>query len=176
MTRIIAGQLKGSVLKVPKQIRPMMELVRKALFDILGPEIVDAKVLELFGGSGAISFEAISRGAQSAIVVEKSHSAISAIKENIDRLKLSDVINARLDDAMSFLNTNDEIFDIIIADPPYELTPSLDWSALPKHLTIGWFILSHAHRAPAPIIGGLTIIKQSTYGDTTLTFYQSANS
>lgn len=103
--RIIAGKAKGIRLKdVPGNItRPITDRVKEALFNIIGADIVDATFLDLFGGTGSVGIEAISRGAKKAIFIEINHSAYKIIKENLDLIKCGDRSSVKLQDAFQFL-------------------------------------------------------------------------
>lgn len=87
--RIIGGRAKGSTLKMPKGIRPTSDKVREALFDILSAEVNNAKVLDLFAGSGSVGIEALSRGAKSAVFVEDEKRCVVAIKKNLEKIGAS---------------------------------------------------------------------------------------
>jgi len=105
---------------MPAGIRPTQDKVRKALFDILG-DIEGLSFLELFAGSGAVGFEAASRGARDLTLVELNRACLLAIEKNIDALKIRDcnVCPKEADDAIKALHKNKKRFDIIFLDPPY---------------------------------------------------------
>ena len=88
--RIIGGKSGGRILKVPKgfDVRPTPDLVKQAIFNSLGPRVHGATVLELFGGSGALSLESLSRGAAAAVIVEKSGRTARMIRQNFESLEL----------------------------------------------------------------------------------------
>ncbi len=119
--RIISGIRRGHKLTEIKRegIRPTTDRVKESMFNLITPYIADAEVLDLFCGSGALAFEALSRGAAKAVCVDKSSDSISVIKKNCDSLDFSDktdIINA---DAFDFLKRTGKSFDIIFLDPPY---------------------------------------------------------
>ena len=118
--RIIGGRYKGRVIKLPKGIRPTQDKVRKALFDILG-DIEGLSFLELFAGSGAIGFEALSRGAAGLTLVEYNRDCLSAIKKNIESLALKApaLYPQEVQGAIKALHKEEKKFDIIFLDPPY---------------------------------------------------------
>jgi 16S rRNA (guanine966-N2)-methyltransferase len=121
--RVIAGSVGGIRLEVPKiGVRPTMDRVKAAIFSGLGNDIIDARVLDLFAGSGAMGIEALSRGAGSALFVEKAPDAITAIERNLVKTKFSGRIRKR--DVFTFLEqpSTTETYDIIFADPPYDET------------------------------------------------------
>lgn len=119
--RIVAGIAKGHRLKAPRSTatRPTQDKVREALFSRIFQLIPDARVLELFAGSGGIGLEAISRGAQKVVMVDSSHAAQSTMRDNAKSTKLADrcsIVGTTVD---SFLRSNRAQFDVVIADPPY---------------------------------------------------------
>lgn len=123
--RIVAGTRKGARIFAPAgaRTRPTSDRVREALYSILGP-IDDARVLDLFAGSGALGLEALSRGASSAVFVEDDRAAVQAIERNIAKLTLSGASVVRTD-ALRFLAGATETYDLVFLDPPYELVESL---------------------------------------------------
>ena len=118
--RIISGKYKGRTIKMPKGIRPTQNKVRKALFDSLG-EINGLSFLELFAGSGAVGFEALSQGAKEVVFVEKDRKCIEKIEENLSVLAFSRSRVLALDAlvAIKQLGKSGEKLDIIFLDPPY---------------------------------------------------------
>lgn len=119
--RIIAGQFKGRTLKAPSsdKTRPSSELLRGALFNICQQEIENSVFLDLFAGSGAIAFEALSRGASSVVLVEKDKEALKAIRANQESLKVS-ITLLGLDASVALEKLQGRLFDIIFMDPPYK--------------------------------------------------------
>lgn len=122
--RIIGGKLKGRQIALPQvySARPTTDFAREGLFNILGNEyeFEDLKVLDLFGGTGAIAYEFASRGAARVYSVEMSRENASFIKTEAARLGLGNVVMVR-DNVFDFLRVCREKFDIIFADPPYAL-------------------------------------------------------
>jgi 16S rRNA (guanine966-N2)-methyltransferase len=119
--RVIAGAAGGIQLDVPKSgVRPTMDRVKGAIFSSLGEEIIGARVLDLFAGTGSLGIEALSRGAAEAMFVESNAGAVAAIERNLARAKLEGRI--RKQDVFAFLKIAQtaEPFRIIFADPPYE--------------------------------------------------------
>jgi 16S rRNA (guanine966-N2)-methyltransferase len=127
--RIVGGKLAGRDLASPKdtRVRPTAEPVRAALLDFLSPELPDARVLDLFAGSGGLGLEAISRGARSCDFVEFRPSSLHALKANIAKLKLRERTRVFKKDAIVFLlgidgqprGSDPRPYDIVFADPPY---------------------------------------------------------
>ena len=118
--RITGGNAARRILKVPKglDVRPTPDLVKQAVFNSLGVRVVDARVLELFAGSGALSFEAASREAKSVIQVENNPQACRALKENAVALA-AEQIKIVQSDVFRYLAGDAEAFDIVFIDPPF---------------------------------------------------------
>ncbi|MBX7212335.1 MAG: 16S rRNA (guanine(966)-N(2))-methyltransferase RsmD [Verrucomicrobiaceae bacterium] len=120
--RIIAGKAGGIPVKVPKAgTRPTTDRVRQAVFSMIGETVVGARVLDLFAGSGALGLEALSRGALSAVFVERHPAACKVIHENIARTRLTDarVQQGEVSRVLQSLARQGERFDLVFADPPY---------------------------------------------------------
>jgi len=121
--RVIAGSAGGIRLAVPKRgVRPTMDRVKAAIFSSLGDAVAEARVLDLFSGSGALGIEAVSRGASSVVFVEEDRQSVENIERNLAKTKLKGRV--RQQDVFEFLRhaSGAEMFDIIFADPPYEKT------------------------------------------------------
>ena len=119
--RVITGKARGISLKTPDgvQTRPTTDRVKEALFSIIQFDIPGAKVLDLFGGTGQLGIEALSRGAQSAVFVDAREEACRLIRENLKRTKLEQDARVIRADYLEYLRHCNESFDIIILDPPY---------------------------------------------------------
>lgn len=123
--RVIAGSAGGILLDVPKtDVRPTMDRVKAAIFSSLGDAVIGARILDLFSGTGALGIEALSRGAASATFVDEKREAVGAIERNLARTKFTGTVRQR--DVFEFLQSTrpPEPFDLIFADPPYEMTRS----------------------------------------------------
>jgi len=121
--RIVGGTFAGRDLASPNdfRVRPTAEHVRAALLDLLTPDLTDARVLDLFAGTGALGLEAISRGARSADFVEFRPDSLHALKANIAALRLRERTRIFKRDAVQFVETvAADSYDIVFADPPYE--------------------------------------------------------
>ena len=120
--RIISGKSKGTKLYTLEGMntRPTLDRVKESIFNIMQGEIEDAKVLDLFAGSGAIGLEFLSRGAQSAVLCDKEKSAIEIIKKNVQKTHMEDkaqILNADFETGLDRLKNQQ--FDIVYLDPPY---------------------------------------------------------
>jgi len=167
--RIISGRWKGHRLKPLKgrDVRPTVDRVREAWMSALGSSVVDATVLDLFAGSGALGLEALSRGARSVVMVEMGRRALPVIRANIELLGAEAECTVVADDVFRFLSRMDECVDIAFADPPYATGDAarlieryLD-TAFAKEL---W--LEHPFREDLPLPAG---VRTRRYGDTALT-------
>lgn len=121
--RIVAGKWRGRRIEAPagEDVRPTLDRVREAWMSILQPDIPGARVVDLFAGSGALGLEALSRGAESVTLVEKSAKSIRAIASNVETLAAGDAATIKRADAIAFakgLSAGE--FDVAFADPPYE--------------------------------------------------------
>ena len=119
--RVITGKARGVSLKTPEGLttRPTAERVKEALFSIINFDIPNAAVLDLFGGTGQLGIEALSRGAKSAVFVDAGDAACKLIKENLRRTKLEGQGRVIRSDYMQYLSTCKEKFSIVFLDPPY---------------------------------------------------------
>lgn len=120
--RIIAGEFKGRKLKAVQGLttRPTSDKVKGAIFNILGSRVIQTKVLDLFAGTGSLAIEAISRGAEKAVLVEQDHSAWNIINENLSFLKDDKKTLLFRMDAFNFIRQHGgESYDLIFLDPPY---------------------------------------------------------
>lgn len=122
--RVIAGTAKGTRLApVPRGVRPVSDMAREGLFASLGPDVIDAEVLDLFAGTGALGIEALSRGAARATFVDASAAAVEAIRDNLARthlLERADVVRAQVPRWVA--GDAPLGFDLVLADPPYDVT------------------------------------------------------
>ena len=182
--RVIAGAAGGIRLDVPKtDVRPTMDRVKAAIFSSLGEEVIGARVLDLFAGTGALGIEALSRGAASALFVEENSAAIAAIERNLARTKLEGRV--RRQDVFAFLRaaqTRDP-FRIIFADPPYEKTKSggeftsllLEDPQLAEMLEpSGIFVLEKRPAEQMPRMPLWNVTRARAYGATEVLFLQRA--
>lgn len=119
--RVISGIAKGIVLDKLSglDIRPTTDKVKQAIFNAIQFDIYDAKVLDLFSGTGQFGIEALSRGAKSCTFVDISSKSISIVKSNLFKTKLYDKAELVNSNAIEFIKSIDEIYDIVFLDPPY---------------------------------------------------------
>ena len=119
--RVITGKARGVQLKTPDgmQTRPTIDRVKEAMFSIINFDIPNARVLDLFGGTGQLGIEALSRGAKSTVFVDQREDACRLIRENLRRTKLEQDAKVVRGDYLDYLKRCRETFDIIFLDPPY---------------------------------------------------------
>lgn len=119
--RVITGKARGINLKTPEglQTRPTTDRVKEALFSAIQFDVPTAKVLDLFGGTGQLGIEALSRGAKRAVFVDESEKACKLIRENLKRTHLEQEGKVLRSDYLAYLGRCTEKFDIILLDPPY---------------------------------------------------------
>lgn len=172
--RVIAGRLGGRIFDAPRGHRthPMGDKIRGALFNTLG-DITGLTVLDAFAGSGAISFEAVSRGAASAIAVESDKVAYTTIQRNIDTLGLDEKVQLVKAFVISYVRRIHDEFDIVVADPPYDDVQYKALEILPKYVKIGG-IIAYSLPPTARLVmpDGFELVSQKSYGDATLHFYR----
>jgi 16S rRNA (guanine966-N2)-methyltransferase len=186
--RITGGNAARRILKAPKglDVRPTPDLVKQAVFNSLGAQVVGARVLELFAGSGALSLECLSRGAAAAVCVEKSHKHAAFIQQNAAAIPNAN-LQVRTQDvfaALSQLTASGEQFNLILADPPYGeknvnrrstsfAQQLLDNPILPKLLAPGGrFVLGHTKRDTLELLAPWTEAKMLKHGDTVMRFLE----
>lgn len=119
--RVITGSARGIQLKTPDGLltRPTADRVKEALFSIINFDIPGALVLDLFGGTGQLGIEALSRGAKSAVFVDEREDACKLIRENLKRTRLEGQARVVRGDYLAYLDRCQEQFDIVFLDPPY---------------------------------------------------------
>jgi 16S rRNA (guanine966-N2)-methyltransferase len=175
--RIIAGKLGGRNFDSPhgKRTHPMSDKVRGALFNILG-DIQGLSVLDAFAGSGALGFEALSRGAGQVLAIEIDAKAQKTIASNAKTLDAAGQFKLVRANCSSWSDTNPaNEFDIVLAAPPYDDLQLPVVEKLSRHVAKGGlYVLDWPGKTPAPDLPSLTILNQKNYGDAQLVFYESA--
>lgn len=173
--RIIAGSLGGRQFESPRARRthPMSDKARGGLFNALG-DITGLTVLDAFAGSGALSFEAISRGAASALAIDIDKSAQSAMTQSIRMLGVGSQVKLVRANASSWSDTNPGVtFDIVISAPPYDdLQPNLVAKLIRHTKPGGLYVLDWPGKQPLPELDDLTLLTTKDYGDAQLAFYR----
>ncbi len=161
-----------------RYVRPTLDKVREAIFDILNRSVAGRKVLDLYAGSGSLGIEAISRGAKIAIFIDNSPTCIKTIRENLENLGLKEKGKAiRLDagKALRYLEQRRERFDLVFIDPPYgearkSLRQVVSFDILSSHCVV---VVEHYKKEVLPKkVASLGLRKEARYGDTCLAIYE----
>ena len=177
--RIISGDAKGRTLFAPQgaETRPTSDKLRGSIFNILGGRVADARVLDLFGGTGALALEALSRGAKSAVLVDCGARACPVIQDNIDTLGCGDrarLLRMKDTAAIAALNRQGAAFDLIFLDPPYRMDTAPVCAALIREGLLeegGLIVAEHARETPPSVPPPLLLLDRREYGVTGLSFY-----
>ena len=181
--KIIGGKHKNRNFYMPGHIRPTQNMTRKAIFDFVGHDLTDISFLELFAGSGAVSLEAISRGAERVVMVERDPKCYEIIRENMD-LILDDEEAAKINlmntdafAAVKVLAKKGEQFDLIFIDPPYEQGQAKKALKLLEaydilHANSLVIIETHKKETLPEQLGRFLLFKQKNYGLTKLWLYE----
>lgn len=181
--RIIGGLARGRSLVAPPgaKTRPTQDYVRESLFNIIRWDVQGAHVLDLFAGTGALSLEALSRGAADAVLVDSDRAACAAIEKNIASVKPAGecrLIRSDYRAAMQALAMEGRRFDVVFIDPPYKMENTGEMCAelYDKGLLAGAFLLVVEHRRGcAPMLDArFEAFDQRNYGDTQITFARRA--
>jgi 16S rRNA (guanine966-N2)-methyltransferase len=172
--RVVAGDFKGRRLVAPRGAgtRPTADRVREALFSMLG-DVSDARVLDLYAGSGALGIEALSRGAKSAVFVERDQAALAALRRNLDAVGAR--AEVRRQDVLRFLARPEGTFDLVFCDPPYDGAPAVAaplTGALPTLLGEDARIVTESDKRN-PLLLPLPLLVERTYGDTRVAIHSS---
>lgn len=176
--RIIAGTHRGRRLaSAPEGVRPTSDRVRESIFSILG-SVAEARVLDLFAGTGALGLEALSRGAASLVLVDKAQGSLRAIRRNLDEFDdLAARVRVMPGDAIRLiprLAAEGRTFDLVFVDPPYAADlaePVLERLASSGVLASGArVVLERSKRHDLPPISGLRADDERTYGETVIEF------
>ena len=170
--RVVAGEFGGRRLRAPRGAgtRPTADRVREALFSMLG-DVSGVSVLDLYAGSGALGIEALSRGAASAVFVERDAQAAATIRRNLDELGTEG--DVRRQDAMVFLATSRATFDLVFCDPPYDSAPRLA-EALAERLaavTPGDARIVTESDKRRPLELPFPLLRERSYGDTRIAIH-----
>jgi len=178
--RIISGEAKGKKLYSPKGrgVRPTADRIKEAIFDILGPEWREIRALDLFSGTGSLGLEALSRGAERVVFVERSRPALNALNKNISLCGFgarARVMATSVSRALALIGKRGESFGIIFADPPYGkgwVEKTIEEVLRNRVLSRdGMIVIEHTPRESPPAEqSGLIALRQETYGETSISF------
>ncbi|MES2923336.1 MAG: 16S rRNA (guanine(966)-N(2))-methyltransferase RsmD [Verrucomicrobiota bacterium] len=178
--RIIAGTAGRTAIKVPPAVtRPTTDFVRQAVFSILGERVADARVLDLYAGSGALGLESLSRGAKSCTFVEDHRQAVKVIVENLAKARLEGGYAVK-SEVTPFIKRDAGTYDLIFADPPYwkyhgdkdHITELLNSGLLPPRLAAGgWIIVEIGSHQTSPVADGFLLVARREYGNSAILIY-----
>lgn len=178
--RIIAGSAKGSAIFAPKgqDTRPTQDRVRESLFNILQAWVPEAEVLDLFAGSGALSLEALSRGAANAVAVDQGREAAACIRRNVEKLGFAHCLTLLPCDwqaALTRLHEQGRAFDLVFLDPPYRITDTPEMCARMAELGLlnagAMVVIEHARASVPSPDARFRLHTARGYGDTEIHFF-----
>lgn len=179
--RIIAGRARGTQLLAPKGMdtRPTQDKVKESLFSMIQLDVPGSRVLDLFGGSGALALESLSRGADSAVVVDKSREALDCIRKNVAKMRVEEMVTVlpmEWTQALLKCKQSGQRFDLVFLDPPYRMTElgemcqkMLDMDLL---LPGAMLVLEHRTGVELHMSAAFSLEKERTYGETQIHFYR----
>lgn len=178
--RIISGTARGRRLKTLEgnDVRPTTDKVKEAIFSAIQFDIEGRRFLDLFAGSGQMGLEALSRGAEFAVFVDSANDSIKVLKENVTATGFSEQSRIYRADALSYLSTCPDTFDIAFLDPPYAgglLEKALD-SVCAKMSDFGTIICEHPPEVTLPdCVNGFSVARRYRYGKINVTTYKKEN-
>jgi 16S rRNA (guanine966-N2)-methyltransferase len=183
--RVIAGSAKGMRLgPVPPGVRPVSDRAREGLFSSLAPDVPDARVLDLYAGTGAMGIEALSRGAELAVFVDRAYEASAAVHDNLDRTKLAERGTVVTQDVAAFVAgaPPDGPFDLVMLDPPYDADAD-GLAGVLAGFGPGWLsdqgwtvVLTRGIKSSTPVIPvHWAVARQLRYGDSLVILYREVS-
>lgn len=175
--RVITGSAKGKRLATPegKDVRPTSDKVKEGIFSALQFDIEGRRILDLFAGSGQLGIEALSRGAESAVLVDSSAVSIRIAKQNVENCGFSDIARVIQLDYSAFCAMSRDTFDIVFLDPPYNegLLSNAVKAVLPLMSDYGLIVCEHPPEVKLEeSVGGFSIFKTYRYGKVNVTVYR----
>ncbi|MFO7940990.1 MAG: RsmD family RNA methyltransferase [Bacteroidales bacterium] len=177
--RIVSGKLKGRIIHPPKnfKVRPTTDMAKEALFNVLmhNYSLDNIRVLDLFGGTGNISYEFASRGAQQVTTIERNYQHFKYIQQTIKELHLEDTIEVKKADVFMWLKRATQAYDIVFADPPYDLPvlESLPQSILEAKILKQSGLLIIEHPVEYNFSGLKGFKEQRKYGKVNFSLFES---
>ena len=175
--RVIAGKMRGTKLESPKDrsVRPTTDRVKEDIFNILTPYIPGCLFLDLFAGSGAMGIEAVSRGGEKSVMVDRSGRSVSLIRRNVEKTRCTESVEIERKSAEAYLRDSRECFDVIFLDPPYRFEKLknivdniLKYDIL-KH--DGILVVEHDKNIPIEINERLKKVREKTYSLSQVEFF-----
>lgn len=181
--RVISGSARGHKLRAPEGLttRPTTDRIKESLFNIIAADLYECRFLDLFSGSGGIGIEALSRGAEKAVFVDRDKKSVSVIRDNLRATRLEEraqVMNCDIASAISKLGSLGEKFDIIFMDPPYNkgfVENTLTYIVRENILSeTGYIIAEQSREDEVPNVPGLEVVRIKDYKITKMTFLSRA--
>ena len=179
--RVVAGTLKGRSIKAVKgtNTRPTTDKVKESIFNIIGPYFDGGLALDLFGGSGNLGIESLSRGMDRVIFVDRETIAINTIKENVKDLRIEDRVEIYRNDyfrALKALVKRNIQFDLILLDPPYKgqkINEIIEFIHEHELLALNGMIMAECLKEDElhTVVGDIQQVKREIYGITAITIY-----
>lgn len=174
--RVIGGLLGSRIFEAPRGriTHPMSDRVRGALFNSLG-DLTGMRVLDPYAGSGALSFEAISRGAASAVAIDNNRKAYKFLTKNVESLGLEDIVQATRANCISWSKNNpEEMFEVLLCDPPYTDVRRDVIEHLCSHILPGGIVVVSHPASEKPLkLKSVDLIDNRNYGDAELAYYRA---
>ena len=174
--RVAGGEARGRRLKTPKGIRPTQGMVKQAIFNLVGSDIEDALVIDLFAGSGALGIEALSRGATAVTFVDRETRGLAILRQNLEALDLKERSQVVRGDVVRWLERSaDEIkrAGIVFLDPPYDdVVLDRALKVLDREVGDATVVAEHSRRQEMPALERLRVDRQRRYGDTMVTVFR----
>ena len=171
--RVSGGEARGRRLKAPKNIRPTQGMVKQAIFNMIGPRIEGARVIDLFAGSGALGIEALSRGAAEVTFVDQQPRGLAILRQNLEALGFKERARIFRSDVVRWLEASHDAVgaaDFVFLDPPYDdvvLDSSLQ--VLDRELKDATVLAEHSRRQQLRPLTRLAVDRERRYGDTVVT-------
>lgn len=171
--KIRSGYLKNSNLAVPKIAEPVKGIVKQSLFNYLAEFVEEKVIIDLYAGSGNIGFEAISRGAKYAVLVETDYEAVKCLNENVKKLNLEDKVEVEVKDALKFIEHSPEKFDIIFSDPPYNSPTNHLLNTVNKIIDDkGIFVYFHKSTKDVLEVKNMKLVRTKKFGKSSYSVYK----
>ena len=171
MLRIIAGSARGRRIEAPegRDTRPTLDRVRENLFNMIQGKVPEARVLDLFGGSGALGLEALSRGAAFAVIADRDREACRVERENVEALGFADrtrLMRGEWERTLAMLTEEGDRFDLIFLDPPYAMTDLRPVTEMLRPLRAegAWIVVEHQAKSEVRVSEDLRAVRERTWG------------
>ncbi len=175
--RVAGGVARGRRLKAPKNIRPTQGMVKQAIFNMVGPRIEGADVLDLFAGSGALGIEALSRGAAAVTFVDQQPRGLAILRQNLDALGFKERARLVRSDVVRWLESSSEAIraaDFVFLDPPYDdVVLDRALMVLDREVIGATVLAEHSRRQELPALQRLRVDRERRYGDTVVTVFKA---